>query len=128
MKKNRLLLQQGVFSLNSIIFAEISVEVPLLQIFYHTVKRFNVDLFCYTPTPFSLQNLILHDINSTRCWKHSRFLFHINMIASHSGFTSKNLPLYRFSIRLGSDDCGGHLSTVNMGTHVAITGSVTILE
>lgn len=28
MKKNPLLLRQGVFSLNAIIFAEISVEVP----------------------------------------------------------------------------------------------------
>ncbi len=68
--------------------------------------------------------LILHGIDSTRCWKHSsEILVHIDMIASCSccrfvGFTSmmrisRSTTSQRCSIGLRSGDCGGHFSKVN---------------
>ncbi len=68
--------------------------------------------------------LILHGIDSTRCWKHSsEILVHIDMITSHScsrfvGCTSmmwisRSTTSQRCSIGLRSGDCGGHLSKVN---------------
>ncbi len=67
---------------------------------------------------------ILHDIASTRFWKHSSvILVHIDTIASYSycrfvGCTtmtriSHSTTSQMCSIGLRSGDCGGHLSTVN---------------
>ncbi len=73
-------------------------------------------------TPFAFRTaLILHGIDSTRCWKNSsEILVHIDMIASHSccrfvGCTSmmwisRSTTSQRCSIGLRSGDCGGHLS------------------
>ncbi len=75
--------------------------------------------------PFAFRTaLILHGIDSTRCWKHSsEILVHINMIASHSccrfvTCTSmirifRSSTSQRRSIGLRSGDCGGHLSKVD---------------
>ncbi len=75
--------------------------------------------------PFSFRTaLILHGIDSTRCWKHSsEILVHIDMIASRSccrfvGCTSmmrfsRSTTSQRCSIGLRSGDCGGHLSKIN---------------
>jgi len=68
--------------------------------------------------------LILCDIDSTRCWKHSsEILVHIAILASHSfcGFLgctsmmwiSRSTTSQRFSIGFRYGDCGGHLSKVN---------------
>ncbi len=76
-------------------------------------------------TPFAFRTaLILRDIDSTRCWKHSsEILVHIDMIASRSccrfdGCTSmmwisRSTTSQRWSIGLRSGDWGGHLSKVN---------------
>ncbi len=76
-------------------------------------------------TPFAFRTaLIIHGIDSTRCWKHSsEILVHINMIASHSccrfvGCTSvmrisHSTTSQRCSIGLRSVDCGGLLNKVN---------------
>jgi len=71
-------------------------------------------------TPFAFRTaLILHSIDSTRCWKHSsEILVHIDMTESHSCCTSmmrishSSTP-QRCSIEMRSDDCGGRLSLVN---------------
>ncbi len=73
-------------------------------------------------TPFASRTaLILHGIDSTRCWKHSsEMLVHIDMVASRSscrfvGYTSmmrisRSTTSQRSSIGLRSGDCGGHLN------------------
>ncbi len=75
--------------------------------------------------PFAFRTtLILHGIDSTRCWKHSsEFLVHIDMIASRSccrfvGCTSmmqisRSITSQKCSIGLRSGDCGGHISKIN---------------
>ncbi len=68
--------------------------------------------------------LILHGIDSTRCWKHSSdILVHIDMIVSRSCCRfvgcrsmiqiSRSTTSQRCSIGLRSGDCGGHLNKVN---------------
>ncbi len=75
-------------------------------------------------TPFAFRTaLILHGIDSSRCWKHSsEILVHIVMTASRSccrffGRTSmmrisRSTTSQSCSIGLRSGDCGGHLSKV----------------
>ncbi len=75
--------------------------------------------------PFSFRTaLIIHVIDSTRCWKHSsEILVYIVMIASSSccrfvGCTSmmqisRPTTSQKCSIGLRFGDCGGHLSKVN---------------
>jgi len=79
----------------------------------------------YVWPPFAFRTaLILHGIDSTRCWKHSlEMLAHIDGIASciwwrfvgctSRGRSSRSTTSQRCSIGLRSGDCGGHFSTVN---------------
>ncbi len=76
-------------------------------------------------TPFAFRTaFILHDIDSTRCWKYSsEILVLIDMMASRSccrfvGCTSmmrisRSSTSQRCFIGLRSGDCGGRLSKVN---------------
>ncbi len=76
-------------------------------------------------TPFAFRTaLILHGIDSTRCWNHSsEILVHIDMIASFSScrfvgctsmmWISRSTTSQKCSIGLRSGDCGGHLSKLN---------------
>ncbi len=81
-------------------------------------------IYIHTYIIYILTYLILHSIDSTRCWKHSsEVLLHIDMIALRSCYRfvcctcmmqiSRSTTSQRCSIGLRSGDCGGPLSNVN---------------
>ncbi len=101
------------------------LDTPALYSFIHSLATITYTLLVPGWTPFAFRTaLILHDVNSTRCWKHSsEILIHIVMIASHSFcrfvictsmmWISRSTTSQRCSIGLRSGDCGGYLSKVN---------------